>query len=713
MKKALFSLSALSLLASCSMNAPKSISYPTTKTVQQVDNYFGTEIPDPYRWLENDTAHDVIAWTKEQNKVTEEYLDQIPYRKSLREKLTGYNNYTKYSIPSQSGEWLTFYKNNGLQNQPVLFVQKGLQGDPEALIDPNTLSADGTKAIQETAFSKHQKYFAYAVSAAGSDWQKIHILDFKSRKPLDEVLDYVKFTRISWKGEDGFYYSGYDRPKNEALKYSNKTEFQKVYYHKIGTPQSSDKIVYQDTANPLRYVDCQLTEDGRFLILNISEGTDGVEIKVKDLHQAGSDWKTLVPGFSTNAYVVDNKGGHLLLCTNNDAPNFKLVEVNPAQPDTAHWKTIIPEKENKLESVTTGGGYLFASYLKDVCSQIIQTDYNGKTIHDIQLPGRGTAAGFQSHADDSLVFYSYTSYNYPTTIFQYDVRDGQSVVFHKSEAPFNAEDYETKQVFYTSKDGTKIPMFITYKKGTKLNGENPTMLYAYGGFNISITPAFSPMNMVFLENGGIYCVANIRGGGEYGEKWHKAGMFEKKQNVFDDFIAAAEYLIKENYTSAQKLAIRGRSNGGLLIGACMTQRPDLYAVAIPQVGVMDMLRFQKFTVGWGWVSEYGSSDSADQFKYLIKYSPLQNLKKGICYPATLITTGDHDDRVVPAHSFKFAATLQADQGCSNPALIRIDHDAGHGGGKPVSKLIDEEADIWSFVFYNLHMKFPSKEKEEK
>lgn len=710
MKNTIYSLVILILFASCSMNAPSSVSYPKTKTVNQTDNYFGTKISDPYRWLENDTASDVKAWVNAENKVTEKYLNTIPYRQSIRKRVAQLMNYTKYSVPEKNGDWFTFYKNKGLQNQAVLYVQKGWNGVPEVLIDPNTLSKDGTKAIQETAFSKNQKYFAYAVAASGSDWQEIHIMDFQSRKPLANTIDYVKFTSISWNGDDGFYYSGYDRPKNEALKYSNQTEFQKIFYHKIGTPQSSDQLVYEDKEHPLRYVSSQLTEDGRFLILNISEGTDGSEIKVKDLHQSKAGWNTLVPGFSTNAYVVDNNNGHLLLYTNNHAPNYKLVAVDPANPEAENWKTIIPEANEKLESVTTGGGSLFANYLKDVCAQVIQMNYEGKNPKVISLPGRGTAEGFYGKKGDSLVFYSYTSYNYPTTIFSYNLKTGKSGIFHKSDATFNSEDYETKQVFYTSKDGTRVPMFITYKKGIKLNGANPTLLYAYGGFNISITPAFSAMNMVFLENGGVFCVANIRGGGEYGEKWHKAGMFENKQNVFDDFIAAAEYLIKEKYTNSSKLAIKGGSNGGLLVGACMAERPDLFAVAIPQVGVMDMLRFQKFTVGWGWVSEYGSSDKADQFKYLIQYSPLQNLKKGICYPATLVTTADHDDRVVPAHSFKFIATLQADQACAHPALIRIDKNAGHGAGKPISKIIDEGADIWSFVFYNLHMDYHSEKK---
>jgi prolyl oligopeptidase len=701
MNKKSFPLIALSLGVSLSMTA-QSLQYPQTKKVDQTDNYFGTQISDPYRWLENDTARDTEAWVKEENALTQGYLAKIPFREKIHKRLTELWNYPKYGAPEKEGDWFTFYKNDGLQNQSVLYVQKGLQGNPEVLLDPNKLSADGTVALQATAFSKKQKYFAYAASASGSDWQEVFVMDFKNRKLLSDKLEYVKFTGISWKGEEGFYYSGYDRPKDEATKFSAKTEYQKVYFHKIGTPQSADVLIYEDREHPLRYVSGGLTEDERFLVLSISEGTDGSEIKVKDLtDKTATGFTTIVPGFKTNAGIVDNIGGKILLQTNSNAPNNKVVLLDPKNPAEANWKTVIPEQKETLEGVSTGGGKLFASYLKDASSQKVQYSLEGKLEHKIDLPGVGTAGGFGCKKEDNAFFYSFTSFTYPPTIFRYDIKTGKSELFRKSEVKFDPAAYETKQVFYTSKDGTKVPMFITHKKGLKMDGNNPTLLYAYGGFNVNITPSFSVANMVFIENGGVYCVATLRGGGEYGEDWHKGGMLGKKQNVFDDFISGAEFLIREKYTSSEKLAIRGGSNGGLLIGACLTQRPELFKVALPQVGVLDMLRYHKFTVGWGWAVEYGSSDNKEQFDYLIKYSPLHNIKKGTCYPATLVTTADHDDRVVPAHSFKFAATLQEAQGCANPTLIRIDSKAGHGAGKPTSKMIDEAADIWSFVFYNM------------
>jgi len=699
-QKTLIPLLALAFSAPYGTMAQK-INYPATEQVKQTDVYFGTNVNDPYRWLENDTAANTEAWVKAQNAVTQQYLSQIPFRDKIRKRLTELWDYPKYGAPQKEGEYFTFYKNDGLQNQSVLYVQKGLNGAPDVLLDPNKLSSDGTVALQATGFSKKQKFFAYAVSASGSDWQEIYIMDFATRTLLKEKLEYVKFTGISWAGDDGFYYSGYDKPKDEATKYSAKTEYQKIFYHKVGTDQAQDKLIYEDKAHPLRYVGAGLTEDERFLVLSISEGTDGSEIKVKDLHdKTAKDFTTIVPGFKTNANVVDNVGGMLLLETNEHAPNYKVVLLDPKKP-AANWKTIIPEKKEKLEGVGTGGGKLFASYLKDACTQVEQYNTDGKLEHKIELPGPGTASGFGAHREDNYFFYTYTSFTYPPTIFRYDIASGKSEMYKKSEVKFDPEAYVTKQVFFTSKDGTKVPIFITHKKGLKMDGNNPTLLYAYGGFNISLTPSFSVANMVFLENGGIYCVANLRGGGEYGESWHQGGMLGKKQNVFDDFIGAAEFLIHEKYTSTPKLAIRGGSNGGLLIGACITQRPDLFGVAIPQVGVLDMLRYHKFTVGWGWAVEYGSSDHEDQFKYLIKYSPLHNIKKGTCYPATMVTTADHDDRVVPAHSFKFAATLQEAQGCDKPTLIRIDSKAGHGAGKPTAKLIDEATDIWSFVFYNM------------
>lgn len=703
MKKILLPLLALACTP-ITMKAQK-ITYPATAKVEQSDDYFGTKIADPYRWLEIDTAKNTEAWVKDQNALTNAYLEKIPFRDKIRKRLTELWNYPKYSAPQKEGDWFIFYKNNGLQNQAVLYAQKGLNGTPELLLDANTLSADGTVALQATALSKKQRYFAYAVSASGSDWQEIYIMDFVSKKLLNEKLDFVKFSGISWAGDDGFYYSGYDKPKDEKSKFSTKNEYQKLFYHKVGTPQAADRLIYEDKEHPLRYVGGGLTEDERFLVLGIGEGTDGSEIKVKDLQNKNSDeFITIVPGFKTNANVVDNIGGMILLQTNSSAPNYKVVLLDPAKPDPANWTPVIPEKKQPLEAVSTGGGKIFTSYLENATTQVSQYSMDGKLEHTITLPGVGTASGFGSHKEDGFFFYSFTSFTYPSTIFKYDIKTGKSEFFKKSEVKFNPEDYETKQIFYSSKDGSEVPMFITHKKGLKLDGNNPTLLYAYGGFNINITPAFSVANMPFLENGGVYCVANIRGGGEYGEDWHKAGMLEKKQNVFDDFIAAAEWLIKQRYTSSQKLAIRGGSNGGLLIGACMTQRPELFKVALPQVGVLDMLRYHKFTIGWGWAVEYGSSDHKEQFDYLIKYSPLHNLKAATCYPATLVTTADHDDRVVPAHSFKFAATLQAAQGCPNPTLIRIESKAGHGAGKPTTKVIDEATDIWSFVFYNMHVK---------
>jgi len=694
-------LFALAACATFDMTA-QTIKYPQTKKVEQSDDYFSNKISDPYRWLENDTARDTEAWVKEQNAVTNSYLSKIPFRKKIHDRLTELWNYPRYSSPSKEGEWVVFYKNDGLQNQAVLYVQKGMKGTPEVLLDPNKLSKDGTVALQATAFSKKQKYFAYAVSASGSDWQEIYVMDFAGKKLLSDKLEYVKFTGISWKGEEGFYYSGYERPKDEKTKFSAKTEYQKVFFHKIGTPQSADQLIYEDREHPLRYVSGGLTEDERFLILSIAEGTDGSEIKVKDLQdKAAKGFTTIVKGFNTNAGVVDNVGDKLLLQTNSNAPNNKVVLLDPKNAAEANWKVIIPEQKEMLEGVGTGGGKLFASYLKDATTQVNQYSVDGKLEHKIELPGVGTASGFGSKKEDDFFYYTYTSYTYPPTSFRYDIKTGKSELFRSSEVKFDPAGFETKQVFYTSKDGSKVPMFITHKKGLKMDGTNPTLLYAYGGFNVNLTPSFSVANLAFIEMGGVFCVANLRGGGEYGEEWHKGGMLDKKQNVFDDFIAGAEFLIKEKYTSSERLAIRGGSNGGLLVGACLTQRPDLFKVAIPQVGVLDMLRYHKFTVGWGWAVEYGSSDKEEQFNYLIKYSPLHNVKKGTCYPATLVTTADHDDRVVPAHSFKFAAALQEAQGCDNPTLIRIDAKAGHGAGKPTSKMIDEAADIWSFVFYNM------------
>lgn len=678
------------------------ITYPKTKKVNQIDNYFGTKIEDPYRWLENDTAKDTEAWVKEQNKVTFSYLHNIPEREEIKKRMTELWNYTRYSAPYKEGKYFIFSKNDGLQNQSVVYIQHGAKGTPEVLIDPNKLSEDGTVALQNLQFSKNQKYFAYAVSASGSDWQEIYIMDFANKKLLNEKLENIKFTGISWKGDEGFYYSGYEKPKDEKTKYSAKTEFHKVYYHKVGTPQSEDKMIYEDKLHPLRYVYAGLTEDERFLILHISEGTDGVEIKVKDLKSnPNGDFTTIVPGFKTNADVIDNIDDKILLLTNDNAPNNKLVLIDPK--NTADVKVIVPQNNGaKLESVGTGGGKLFAKYLYKASTQIKQYTYDGKFEREIKLPEIGTAYGFGCKKEEQSFYYTFTSFTRPPTIYNYDIKSGKSELYIEPDVKFNPNDFETSQVEYVSPDGVTGTMFIIKKAGQKLDGNTPTQLYGYGGFNISLTPSFSVANLAFVERGGIYCIANLRGGGEYGEDWHRGGMLDQKQNVFNDFIAAAEYLIEHKYTNPKKLAIRGGSNGGLLVGACMLQRPDLFSVAIPQVGVLDMLRYHKFTVGWGWAVEYGSSDNEEQFNYLIQYSPLHNLKKGTCYPATLITTADHDDRVVPAHSFKFAAALQEAHSCNEvPTLIRIDTKAGHGAGKPTTKLIEEMSDIWAFIFHNM------------
>lgn len=682
------------------------ITYPDTKKVDQEDNYFGTIIKDPYRWLEDDNSVETKAWVKEENNVTEHYLSKIPFRGKVRKRLEELWNYTKYGAPFKQGDYYYFYKNDGLQNQAVLYRQKGLDGEPEVFIDPNKMSKDGTAAIGTLSFSKNNKYAVYFEAQAGSDWEDAHILNVSDKNLLKDELHFIKFSGASWKGDDGFYYSRYPAP-DEKNKLTTQNQFHKVYYHKIGTPQSEDVLIYEDKEHPLRIINSNLSEDEHFLMITTSEGTSGSELWVKDLKNtsAKDNFILLVKGFDIESNFIDNDDDRLLVRTNDDAANYKVVSIDPKNPSKENWQTIIPERKELLESVGTAGGKLFLTYLQDASSRVYQTDYKGHNPQEIKLPGIGTASGFNGYKKDKKIFYSYTSFNAPNTIFRYDINTGNSLLFRKSEAKINTDNYRTLQSFCVSKDGTKVPMFITYKKGLKLDGNNPLMLYGYGGFNIAMTPAFSISNAFFLEQGGVYVQVNLRGGSEYGEAWHKAGMLQKKQNVFDDFIAAAQFLIDKKYTNPDKLAIRGGSNGGLLIGAVMTQRPELFKVAIPQVGVLDMLRYHKFTIGWAWATEYGRSDNKEDFENLIKYSPLQNLKPGIKYPATLITTGDHDDRVVPAHSFKFAATLQADNDGTNPTLIRIETKAGHGAGKPTSKQIDEAADIWTFVMYNLGMDF--------
>ncbi|MDR6569482.1 prolyl oligopeptidase family serine peptidase [Chitinophaga ginsengisegetis] len=693
----------VSLIAGQAMaQQQQTITYPETKKVDTIDNYHGTQIADPYRWLEDDHSPATKAWVDAQNKVTENYLSNIPFRAEIRKRLEELWNYPKNGAPTKHGNYYYFFKNDGLQNQSILYRSATLGGTPEVFLDPNKLSAAGTTALGSMSFSKDGKHFAYLLSKAGSDWQEGFVMDVETRQLLSDKLEWVKFSGLSWKG-NGFYYSRYDKP-DEQNKLSQKNEFQKVYYHRLGDPQEKDELIYVDKEHPLRNAGVDVTEDERFLILSTSEGTSGRELWFRDLQNpAQKEFTLLVKGFANEPDVIDNDGDKLLVRTNHNAPNYKIVLIDPANPAEANWKVIVPEKKEALQGVGLAGGKLFLSYLKDASTRVYQYDYKGKLEHEVKLPGLGTASGFGSKKEDKEFFYTYTSFITPPAVYKYEVATGISTLYNKAEVKFNPAEYETKQVFFKSADGERVPVFLSYKKGIRLNGNNPVLLYGYGGFNIAMTPSFSVSNLYFMEQGGIYAVVSLRGGSEYGEAWHKAGMMEKKQNVFNDFIGAAEYLIKAKYTNPGKIAIRGGSNGGLLVGACMTQRPELFKVALPAVGVMDMLRFQKFTIGWAWAVEYGSSDNAEQFKYLLKYSPLHNLKPGTAYPATLITTADHDDRVVPAHSFKFAATLQADNAGPNPTLIRIETQAGHGAGKPTSKMIDEAADIWAFTMYNLGM----------
>ncbi|MCD2421188.1 prolyl oligopeptidase family serine peptidase [Niabella pedocola] len=687
------------------MKTMAQLQYPVTQKEAVTDDYFGTKVTDPYRWLEDDNSAATKAWVQAQNKVTDAYLSGIPYREKIKSRLESLWNYPKFGAPFKKGPYYYFYKNDGLQNQAVLYRTRDLNGVPEVFIDPNTLSSEGIAALSGLSFTKDGTLCAYAVSKAGSDWSEIFVMNAATKTLLTDKINWTKFGGAAWKGNEGFYYSAYDEP-DEKSKLSKKNEFQKVFYHRLGTSQKEDMLVYQDKEHPLRYFRVGLTEDQRFLILNVTEGTSGGELWYRDLSNTGQqDFSLLVKGFDTESSVIENKGGLLLVNTNYKAPNYRVVAIDPQQPARENWKTVIPEQREALQGVGTAGGHLFASYLKDASSKIIEYDFDGRKIRDIELPGIGTAGGFGADREDKTFYYTYSSFATPAAIYQYDIVSGASTLYRKTELRLKTDDLVTEQVFFKSKDGARVPMFLTYKKGLKKDGNNPVLLYGYGGFNIPMTPGFSVSNAFFVEQGGIYAVVNLRGGSEYGEAWHKAGMLLNKQNVFNDFIAATEFLIAEKYTNKNKTAVRGGSNGGLLVGAVMTQRPDLFKVAIPQVGVLDMLRFQKFTVGWGWTVEYGSADSATYFPYLYRYSPYHNLKKGVSYPATLITTGDHDDRVVPAHSFKFAARLQEYHKGPNPVLIRIETNAGHGAGKPTNKVIEEAADIWAFTMYNLGMKF--------
>ncbi|UYZ61944.1 prolyl oligopeptidase family serine peptidase [Hymenobacter weizhouensis] len=681
------------------------VQYPESKKVDHKDDYFGTAVADSYRWLEDLDSPDTKAWVEAQNKVAFGYLEQIPFRDKIRERLTQMWNYERFGIPQREGDALYFSKNDGLQNQAVLYVQRsdGSEGQPNVLLDPNKFSADGTTALAGTYFSNDHRYLAYATSGGGSDWQKLKVMDLQTRQPLPDELQWVKVSGAAWY-KNGFFYSRYDAPKAGENQLSGKNEFHRVYYHQLGKPQSADKLVYEDKKMPLGFRTVGTTEDERFLVLYLTDGkADGNRLSVRDLTdpKQATTFTPLISSYEHNNSVVGNVGGQLLVLTNYKAPRYRVVLIDPKKPQEANWKEVLPETEQKLEGVDHVGGYLVASYLKDASSNIKVYTEKGEFKHDVALPAIGTASGFGGRRDSKDVYYAFTSFTYPTTIYKYNLATNTSTVFRAPKVDVNPQDYVTTQVFYKSKDGTKVPMFITHKKGLQLTGQNPTYLYAYGGFNISLTPSFSVARMLWLENGGILAIPNLRGGGEYGEAWHQAGMTPNKQNVFDDFIAAAEYLKVQGYTSTEKLAIAGGSNGGLLVGATMTQRPDLCAVALPAVGVMDMLRYQKFTIGWNWAPEYGTSDNQAQFENLYKFSPLHNLKSGTSYPATLITTADHDDRVVPAHSFKFAAALQAANTGPHPQLIRIDVNAGHGAGKSTKLQIQEWADVWSFAFQNM------------
>ena len=680
--------------------------YPKARKVDHVDTYHGVKVADPYRWLEDDNSAETAAWVEAQNKITFGYLEQIPYRKALLDRILKTNDYEKFSAPSRRGPYYFYTRNDGLQNQSVLYMQQGIDGKPEVLIDPNKLSEDGTSRLSGFVPSMDAKYAAYGVSLSGSDWLEYKVMDLATKKTLSDSVQWVKVSGAAWHG-DGFYYSRYPEPAKGEEKDSI-NENHRVYFHKVGTPQSEDKLVFEDKDHPQRFHNLDTTEDERFAILTVSDrgtGKQGNALFVRDLAKNETAFKPLIPEIGDSSFgVLDNVGDKLLVETNHKAPNSRVVLIDPAKPEEANWTDVLPEKPEPMQGSTTAGGKLFATYLKDVTTKVYVYDLQGKPENEVALPGPGVAGGFGGLRDAQFVFYTFNSLNVPPTIYRYDIATRKSTVFRQPKVPgYNPDAFETKQVFFTSKDGTKVPMFLVYRKGLKLDGNNPTLLYAYGGFNVVQSPTFSAARLAILEQGFVYASANIRGGGEYGEKWHIAGTKLQKQNVFDDFIAAGEWLIANKYTSTPTLAIQGGSNGGLLVGAVMNQRPDLFGVAIPQVGVMDMLRFHRFTIGWNWVADYGSSDKPEEFKALYAYSPLHNIRKGTKYPATLITTADHDDRVVPAHSFKYAATLQEKASRETPILIRIDTKSAHGSSNQM-KAIETAADIYTFTMHNMGLK---------
>lgn len=697
-------------MISCNKASEKisGIRYPETLKVDTVDKYFGEDVRDPYRWLEDDRSSETGAWVKAQNDVTFAYLNNIPYRDKIEERLEKLYDYERLGSPFREGDYFYFYKNDGLQNHNVLYRKKEIDGTPEVFLDPNTFSKDGTTGLAGISFTRDGSMATYLITEGGSDWRKAIVIKTSDKTIVEDTLRDIKFSGIAWKGNEGFYYSSYDKPTGSEL--SARTQFHKLHYHKLGTGQEQDELIFGGEKTPTRYIGGYLTEDERFLVITAATSTTGNALYVRDLSDPSGELATVVDNFSNDHFVLANNGSRLIIHTNLNAPNNRIVTVDFGKPSPEFWKDIIGETGNVM-SASTGGRKIFTNYMVDVKTQVKQYDLNGKLEREVTLPGIGTADGFNSKQDEKEIYYTFTSIIFPTTIFKYDIASGRSTLYEKPKVDFNPDDYETRQVFYSSKDGTKIPMYIVHKKGIELNGKNPTWLYAYGGFNISLNPTFNTSRIVWLENGGIYAQPNLRGGGEYGEKWHLAGTKMKKQNVFDDFISAAEYLIKEKYTSSNYLAIAGGSNGGLLVGATMTQKPGLAKVALPAVGVMDMLRYHKFTAGAGWAYDYGTSEeSKEMFDYLKKYSPVHALKPGTEYPATLVTTADHDDRVVPAHSFKFAAALQENHSGDNPVLVRIDTKSGHGSSN-LKKALEVVADQYAFTWYNMGI-IPPLAKEE-
>ncbi|MBV42006.1 MAG: S9 family peptidase [Crocinitomicaceae bacterium] len=684
-----------------SMETRQSLNYPESRVQPVVDTLWNTEVADPYRWLEDDRSEETETWVDAQIEFTNKYLDSNPWRKPLRDRFESIYNYEKVGMPRKIGDRYFLAKNDGLQNQSIWYVRETLSGADKLFLDPNALSEDGTITATLGSASKDNRHIAIVQNEAGSDWQEIHVYDLASGKPQGDVLKWVKFSGTSWVG-NGFYYSRYPAP--EGSEFSAENTFHSVYYHKIGTDQSEDRLIFRNDDEPNRYHFAYATEDQKFLILSTSTGTDGNSIHFLNLQKPNAQWQELIGGFNTRNSVVDHVNGRFLVLTDTDAPKYRLAGISSKTP--SDWINIIPESEHLLESVNATGGQLFATYLRNACNAVIRMDLDGQNPREVKLPNAaGSTGGFGGKADAAETFYAFTSFTYPTSIYRYDIASGESTLFVSPKVDFNPEQFESRQVWFESKDGTEVPMFVVHKKGLKMDGERPTYLYAYGGFNISLTPSFSPSLLLLLENDGVYAMPNLRGGGEFGEDWHEAGMLLKKQNVFDDFIAAGEYLISAGYTNSKRLAMAGGSNGGLLVGATMTQRPELAAVAFPAVGVMDMLRYHQFTIGWGWIPEYGCADSSKaDFQNLAGYSPYHNIAPGIEYPATMVTTADHDDRVVPAHSFKFAARLQACQSGSRPALIRIEKNAGHGAGKPTSKILDEQSEKWAFMFQEMGLK---------